>query len=68
MNLTEEEAELLDWLDDQDGYYVSSDELDRQFGDAVPRMVGITCIIKDGEVHIPKRDVRDAILHGHPLD
>lgn len=61
--------EFLDWLDEQDGYSVRSDVVEDLFPDLSFNLVGVTMTAdEDGNTLIPKRDYRQAVINGQPLD
>jgi hypothetical protein len=66
---TEREKEFLDWMDEQDGYYLNRDEVEKKFPEIEFNMTGVTSKLgDDGEWLTPKRDFRQSIVYGQALD
>lgn len=71
--MTFDAQEFLDWLEEQDSYYLTRDEVEeafpgfhRLFG---AKMKGGTVSLNDdGVVQVPVRDYRDAVIHGYLKD
>jgi hypothetical protein len=60
---------FLNWLDEQDGHSVRADVVDEKFPNLDVKLGAITVSLdEDGNTLIPKRDYRDAIKYGQPLD
>lgn len=69
MTLSEPQKQLLDWLDKQEGYRVKVKTITEEFPAAEWSVTGVTMTAdEDGNRLIPKRDVRDGILHGEARD
>jgi hypothetical protein len=69
MPLTDEQKELLDWLDEQESYIVPVKDIQEKFPDAEWSVTGVTMTLDDeGNSLIPKKDVRDGILRGEARD
>lgn len=67
ITMTNEKREFLDWLEAQNGYRVSEEEVEEKF-DIEFNLVGITTTRKDGETMVPKRDYRQALKYGQVFD
>lgn len=65
-------GEFLDWLEEQDGYRVSANEINENWSGFYDHfsITGVTMTINEdtGEKMVPKRDFRQAVLYGTPLD
>lgn len=63
---------FLDWLDEKDSYYVSADEVDEEWPDFHEEYrIGPVTTKYDPDVEemlVPKRDYRETVIHGQPLD
>jgi hypothetical protein len=63
---------FLDWLDEKDDYFISSKEVEEEWPEFYEQyQLGTVTVKYDPEVDetlVPKRDYRDCVIHGHPLD
>lgn len=64
-------AAFIEWLYEDDSYYVRADRVREEFPEFYDEheLVGITVTEdEDGNVLVPKRDYRHALVYGQPLD
>jgi len=67
--MTNTKQEFLNWLDEQDGYWLRRDKVNEEFPDVEFDMVGVTMTLDDdGNTRVPKRDYRQYIKYGHTFD
>lgn len=62
------QQKILDWLDNQEGGYVNVNRLNGEFPDVDFSLHGVTMVYGENGMEVPKRDVRQAVLYGVPLD
>ena len=61
--------EFLEWLNDQDEYWIEDKKVEEKFPDLDVEMVGVTKRKNDnGNFETPKRDWRQAVKYGGVLD
>lgn len=67
--MTTTKKEFLEWLDEQDGYWIRPEKVESEFPEIEFNMAGITVMLDDdGNTRVPKRDYREYIKYGQPLD
>jgi hypothetical protein len=67
--MTTTKKEFLNWLDEQDGYWLREERVESEFPDIEFDMIGVTMQIDDdGNFRVPKRDYRQYVKYGHVWD
>jgi hypothetical protein len=83
MSLTEEEEEIIDWLDSIEEYEIPWSKFENKVKEVLDldedddinesekfsfNLIGVTISIEDGEEMYPVRDLRDGIVRGYSRD
>jgi hypothetical protein len=67
--MTTTKEEFLNWLDEQDGYWLREERVESEFPDMEFDLVGVTKQIDDdGNFRVPKRDYRQYVKYGYAWD
>ena len=67
--MTTTKEEILNWLNEQDGYWLREKRVESEFPDMEFDLVGVTKQIDDdGNFRVPKRDYRQYVKYGYAWD